>query len=86
LVTSYEQKFSHLDKNVFFSSKAESISSILVRTGVFQGDINDIHAKNSQLVLAHKDMMVDTSLIKPNYVLDDVYEAIKLIMEIENYK
>ena len=84
-IKNHEQKFSHLDKNFFFTSKAEACFSLLVRTGVFQGDINDIQAHNSQLVLAHKDMAVDASLIKPTFVLDDAYEAVKLIMEMEKY-
>ena len=84
-IKNHEQKFSHLDKNVFFTSKAEACFSLLVRTGVFQGDINDTQVHNSQLVLAHKDMVVDAGLIKPNFVLDDAYEAVKLIMEMEKY-
>ena len=84
LFKSYEKKYAHLDKSVFFSSKAEAIYSILVRTGVFQGDIKEIENHNSQLVLAHKDMIVEPSLIKPSYVLDDVFEAVKLIFSQEN--
>jgi hypothetical protein len=84
-ISSYEQKFSHLDKSVFFSSKADSINSILVRTGVFQGDLNDTQAHNSQLVLAHKDMTIDVNLIRPKFVLEDVHEAVKLIFSLENH-
>ena len=84
LFNNYEKKFAHLDKNVFFSSKAETINSILVRTGVFQGGINDIDAHSSKLSLAHKDMIVMPSFIKPNFVVDDAFDAAKLVFGIEN--
>ena len=84
LFNSYEKKFAHLDKNVFFSSKADTINSILVRTGVFQGSIDDIEAHSSQLNLAHKDMIVVPSFIKPNFVVDDAFDAAKLVFGIEN--
>ena len=86
LTSAYEQKFSRLDTSAFSfkSSKIESITSILVRTGVFQGNINDIDSQCSQLLLAHKDMIVDPTLIKPHFVSNDVYDAVKLIFELEN--
>lgn len=37
------------------------------------------------LSLAHKDMIVDPSLMKPNYVSDNVFEAVKLVYKIENF-
>lgn len=63
----------------------ESISSILVRTGVFQGDINDLNNFNVDSVLAHKDMIIDPALIKPNYISDNVYEAVKLVYQLESF-
>lgn len=68
-----------------FETRAESISSILVRTGVFQDDPNNI-AKNLNLMnLAHKDTLVDSSLIKPKYVTQDVLEAVEMIFQMEKY-
>ncbi|CAF0844390.1 unnamed protein product [Brachionus calyciflorus] len=66
-----------------FLSQAESITSILVRTGVFQGDIND---HNVNMALAHKDMILDASLIKPHIISDDCLQAVKTVFEIENFK
>lgn len=64
-------------------SKAESIMSILVKTGVFQGNIEK-HCLN--MALAHKDMIVDSTLVKPHIVSDSCLEAVNTVFEIENFK
>lgn len=79
---------------------AESIRSILVRTGVFRGaqkTSNDTSSPQQQqqqhdnsngldyLSLAHKDLVVDPSLMRPNYVSDNVFEAVKLVYELEKF-
>ena len=69
-------------KDTSYVSETESIRSILVRTGVYQGDNFDATANGT---LAHKDMIVDKSLMRPNHVSDNVYEAVKLVYELENY-
>ena len=64
-------------------SDAESIRSILVRTGVFRGPADSTPAADSSL--AHKDMLIDQSLMKPSYISDNVFEAVKLVYELENF-
>jgi ribonucleotide monophosphatase NagD (HAD superfamily) len=66
-----------------FSSEAESINSILVCTGVYQGDKNDFKTQN--LMYSHKDAKIDNKLREPNYICDDVYEAVKMVYEIEKF-
>lgn len=66
-----------------FLSKAESIVSILVKTGVFQGNIDE-HC--SDMALAHKDMIVDPALIRPHVVSENCLEAVNTVFEIENFK
>jgi hypothetical protein len=68
-----------------FETKAESISSILVRTGVFQDDPNNISKNVNVMNLAHKDTLADSSLIKPKYVTQDVFEAVEMIFQMEKY-
>lgn len=68
-----------------YVSETESIASILVKTGVFQGDLNDINNHSVDMALAHKDMIVDPTLIKPNFIVDNVFDAVKLIYQIEKY-
>ena len=65
-------------------STAESINSILVRTGVYQGDKIDIGSLVSRN-LAHKDTLIDPSLVKPNFITNNVYDAVKLVFKKENY-
>lgn len=67
-----------------YVSRAESINSILVQTGVYQGDGNDLDTMISR-DLAHRDTRIDEKLVKPNYVSKNVYEAVKLVFELENY-
>lgn len=83
---SIEQTFSFLEKESSFVSESESITSILVRTGVFQGDLNDLNDHNVDLALAHKDMIVDPSLIKPRFICENVYEAVKSVFKLEDFK
>lgn len=64
-------------------SDAESIRSILVRTGVFRGAADSTPAADASL--AHKDMLIDHSLMKPSYISDNVFEAVKLVYEIEKF-
>ena len=78
------EKLSILSNGKSFMSQAERISSIIVKTGVFQGDINDI-AYKKESSLAHKDMVIDPNLIKPNYIVNDSHEAVKLIFQLENF-
>lgn len=80
-----EEKISDLDEENF-NSEAESITSILVRTGVFQGDVNDLNNHSVDMSLAHKDMIVDLGLIKPRLVKDNVLEAVKSVFQMENFK
>lgn len=68
-----------------YVSETESIRSILVRTGVFRGETNETSGTSDTQSLAHKDMIVDKSLMKPNYVSDNVFEAVKLVYQIENF-
>ena len=79
--------YSFLMNNHQFKSEAKSLQSILVRTGVFLGDQSDLDAGcNPNLKnYAHKDMILDNSLRKPNYLCENVYEAVKLIFEKENF-
>jgi ribonucleotide monophosphatase NagD (HAD superfamily) len=80
-----EQKLSLFDKDYKFVSSAESISSILVQTGVFRGELTDIESAYSKN-LAHKDTLVDRQLVKPTHITKDVLDAVKLVFERENYK
>lgn len=66
-----------------FLSQAESIRSILVKTGVFQGDI-DKHCVS--MALAHKDMVIDPNLIKPHIISDNCLHAVNTVFDIENFK
>jgi hypothetical protein len=68
--------------NASYVSDTESIASILVRTGVFRGDT---YNPNIDMNLAHKDMIVDLSLMKPNFIVDNVFDAVKLVYQIEKY-
>ena len=69
-----------------FRSEAETIKSILVKTGVFQGDHETLDKESKdELVYSHKDMIIDNSLRKPDYLCDNVHEAVKLIFEKENF-
>lgn len=68
-----------------FRSEAEFIKSVLVKTGVFQGDEVTLESYKDDLVYTHKDMIIDESLRKPDYLCNNVHEAVKLIFEKENY-
>lgn len=68
-----------------FKSEALKIESILVKTGVFQGDEKTIENQKDELIYTHKDMLVDMSLRKPDHLVKDVYEAVKIIYEKENF-
>lgn len=69
-----------------FSSSAEKIKSILVKTGVFQGDQSNLkQIVNDDLVYSHKDMIVDASLRMPDFLCENVHDAVKLIFEQENF-
>ena len=74
-----ERKIACFDKTNRYVSTAESISSILVQTGVYQGE--DV-SKN----LAHKDTFLDQKLVKPKFIANNVYEAVKLVFKLENCK
>ncbi len=77
--------FSSLDDSSF-SSHAERIQSILVKTGVFQGDAASLdQLADDDLVYSHKDMIIDNSLRKPDFLCENVHEAVKLIFEKENF-
>jgi hypothetical protein len=78
--------YSFLMNNNTFESEAESIKSILVRTGVFQGNELNIENDTDGLTYSHKDMVFDKSLRKPHHIVNNVYDAVKLIFENENYK
>lgn len=68
-----------------FKSEATKINSILVKTGVFQGDEKTIESQKDDLIYTHKDMLIDKSLRKPDFLVKDVHEAVKLIYERENF-
>ena len=72
------------DENPAHSSTVESIVSVLVKTGVFQTSHMDESSPISQS-LAHRDTLVDPVLRKPHFVCDDVYDAVKLIFELERF-
>jgi HAD superfamily hydrolase (TIGR01456 family) len=66
-------------------SEAHSIKSILVRTGVYQADEEQpFSIDGNELKLAHKDTLVDNSLVKPHFIANDVYDAVQLVFELEN--
>lgn len=66
---------------------AHSIKSILVRTGVYQADENQpFNMDGNELKLAHKDTLVDNSLVKPHFIANDVYDAVQLVFELENLR
>jgi hypothetical protein len=66
-------------------SEAHSIKSILVRTGVYQADENQpFNIDGDELKLAHKDTLVENSLVKPHFIANDVYDAVQLVFELEN--
>ncbi len=68
-----------------FRSEAESIESVLVKTGVFQGCEKTLEEVTDDLVYFHKDMIIDASLRKPDYLSDNVADAVKLIYEKEKF-
>ncbi len=78
------QKLVCLDKESPYVSAAESISSILVQTGVYRGDKDNKNISASSN-LAHKDIVLDNQFVRPNYVVDNVYEAVKLVFKMEKY-
>ena len=61
-------------------TEAKSISSILVRTGVYQGE------SNSHLVYSHKDAKIESKQKIPDYICDDVFRAVEMVFEIEKFK
>lgn len=70
-------------KSLHKNAQAESVHSILVRTGVYQGDENEF--KNSSLVYAHKDANIDNKMREPKSICDNVYDAVKLVYKLENF-
>ena len=80
-----EKEISNLNENGSFVSDAESIQSILVCTGVYQGSQNEVDAHHNSLNYAHKDMVVDNALRRPSFISSDVYEAVKLVYKIEKF-
>ncbi len=63
-----------------FRSEATSCSSILVRTGVYQGE------QTSSSNYSHKDANIESRQKIPDYICDDVYDAVKMVYEIEKFK
>jgi hypothetical protein len=70
--------------NTKFETQAEAISSILVKTGVFQGDLVSPGAGNV-MNLAHKDTVIDSTLTRPKHITQDVFEAVKLVFQMEKF-
>lgn len=77
--------FEFLLSNSTFKSEAKSIKSVLVKTGVFQGCQASLENPSNEMVYFHKDMIIDDSLRKPDYLCDDVHQAVRLIYETENF-
>jgi ribonucleotide monophosphatase NagD (HAD superfamily) len=78
------KKLACLDKKNTYVSSAESMSSILVQTGVYRGE-KDEKSISANSNLAHKDIVLDDKFVKPNHVVDNVHEAVKLVFKLENY-
>lgn len=73
------------DVSGLLETYAESISSILVRTGVFQDDPKTIGTNSNVMNLAHKNTIIDFNLVKPKHVTQDVLEAVQLVFQMEKF-
>ncbi len=68
-----------------FKSEAEFMKSVLVKTGVFQGCEKSLEDANDDLFYFHKDMIIDSNLRRPDYLCENVAEAVRLIYETEKF-
>jgi HAD superfamily hydrolase (TIGR01456 family) len=78
------QRVAEFDANSSYVSTAESISSILVQTGVYRGNKDDTKISGSSN-LAHKDIVLDEMFVRPHHVVENVLEAVKLVFKIEKF-
>jgi HAD superfamily hydrolase (TIGR01456 family) len=70
----------HLSMSDDIDCSAESCESILVCTGVYRSDVQS----NNKLNYGHRDMIVDETLKTPKYICNDVYDAVNLVLNMEN--
>lgn len=61
---------------------AESLTSILVCTGVYNRETYD---EASSKNYAHRDMIINPELKIPSYTCEHVLDAVKLVFDIEQY-
>ncbi|CAF1525002.1 unnamed protein product, partial [Didymodactylos carnosus] len=64
---------------------AESISSILVCTGVYNQEQHQ-EGQTQQLNHGHRDMIIDPLLKQPKYTVEHVLDAVKLVFDTEQFR
>ena len=52
--------------------------------GVYQGEVNE-NEQNESLNYAHKDIIIDPALKRPQYVCQNAYEAVEMAFELQKY-
>ncbi|XP_068459520.1 haloacid dehalogenase-like hydrolase domain-containing 5 [Clinocottus analis] len=67
----------------------EGCSSILVCTGVYSRDQQELHAEHTvteqRIFHGHRDFRFDPNLTQPSFVVEDVKEAVELVFEQEGW-